>query len=118
MGCILEFGRKLRVPENEREGVETYSKLLGVKTAVNYWTGFLVISAGLLVYMGYLLTAPVWVAAAALPVFLFLIRTGRDFSAAPTTEKEQKMENLSGLWVVVCYGLAGFLPLLIARAGL
>jgi len=32
-GCVLELGRKIYAPANERPGVETYSALLGPRNA-------------------------------------------------------------------------------------
>ncbi|MDX1403771.1 MAG: UbiA family prenyltransferase [Woeseiaceae bacterium] len=43
-GLVLELGRKVRLPANERPGVETYSALWGVRTAVCVWTAALIAS--------------------------------------------------------------------------
>jgi len=37
-GLVLELGRKIKVPTNERTGVETYSGLWGGKIAITLWT--------------------------------------------------------------------------------
>lgn len=37
-GLVLELGRKIKVPEEERTGVETYSGLWGSKMAITLWT--------------------------------------------------------------------------------
>jgi 4-hydroxybenzoate polyprenyltransferase len=37
-GLVLELGRKIKVPANERAGVETYSGLWGSKIAITLWT--------------------------------------------------------------------------------
>ena len=37
-GLVLELGRKIKVPDSERTGVETYSGLWGSNTAVILWT--------------------------------------------------------------------------------
>jgi len=36
-GCVLEIGRKIWAPEEEREGVETYSRLWGPQRATGAW---------------------------------------------------------------------------------
>jgi 4-hydroxybenzoate polyprenyltransferase len=36
-GLVLELGRKIHVPENERTGVESYSALWGAKVAIALW---------------------------------------------------------------------------------
>ena len=43
-GCIIEIGRKIRVPEDEEPGVETYSALWGRFRAAAVW---IVIKAGI-----------------------------------------------------------------------
>lgn len=43
-GLVLELGRKIKVPANERIGVETYSGLWGGATAVKLWTAAVVAS--------------------------------------------------------------------------
>ena len=36
-GIVLEFGRKIRAPEKEEEGVVSYTKLYGTKKGTIYW---------------------------------------------------------------------------------
>ncbi len=36
----------------------------------------------------------------------------RSFAAAPSPKKEKLVDAAAGLWVLVCYCLAGFAPLL------
>lgn len=43
-GLVLELGRKIKVPDSERTGVETYSGLWGVRKAVMLWTAALAAS--------------------------------------------------------------------------
>jgi 4-hydroxybenzoate polyprenyltransferase len=43
---IIEIGRKLRAPEDEEKGVETYSVLWGPKGAVLAWLGGIAITSG------------------------------------------------------------------------
>jgi 4-hydroxybenzoate polyprenyltransferase len=47
-GCVLEIGRKVWAPEEEREGVETYSRLWGPKRAAGSWIVSVVTAAALL----------------------------------------------------------------------
>lgn len=44
-GIVLEVGRKIRTPGNERTGVETYSALWGTRIAVIVWTAAVVATA-------------------------------------------------------------------------
>lgn len=47
-GLVLELGRKIKVPANERTGVETYSGLWGLRKSVMLWTA--AIAASVLAY--------------------------------------------------------------------
>jgi len=45
--CVFEIGRKIRAPADEREGVEMYSALWGLRRAVLAWVTALVVAAAL-----------------------------------------------------------------------
>src|SRR3989449_11090818 len=45
-GILIEIGRKIRAPEREREGVDSYTKAWGLKTAPAVWLGGLLGPAG------------------------------------------------------------------------
>jgi 4-hydroxybenzoate polyprenyltransferase len=112
-GCVLEIGRKLYAPESEREGVETYTALLGVHAAANLWMACLAASLCLLIAVGFAVGTPGLVAAvgalaAAAPLALAI-----KFKATPTLKGQQRMDLAAGLWVFTCYMAGGFLPLLV-----
>ena len=111
-GCVLEFGRKIWTPENERDGVETYSRLLGPVRAVWIWTGFCVLAGVFLIIVAIKLQAGVWVGIPAIITLLFILQAARKFSREPTKALQDRIETLAGVWVIMCYGLAGFMPLL------
>ena len=52
-GCVLEIGRKLWAPENEIDGVDTYSRLWGPRRAAAIWAGLVALSFVLLLGGGY-----------------------------------------------------------------
>ena len=110
-GCVLEIGRKLWAPENERTGVDTYSGLWGPHRAAGVWTVFVAISALLLVGVGIatgFTAAFVVIAAAGLAI---CHAAARGYVTAPTPKAQERMDMLAGLWVFGCYATAGFLPL-------
>ncbi|MCX6046824.1 MAG: hypothetical protein NT075_17095 [Chloroflexi bacterium] len=43
-GILFEIGRKIRMPQDEEPGVETYSKLWGRRTAIYGWLGALLLT--------------------------------------------------------------------------
>ena len=107
-GCIIEIGRKIRVPEDEEDGVETYSVLWGRFRATWIWLGLLVftwlLSLGCCWIRGFLLKGGVLLSlsfiGAAVPAVLFLFgrKTGRGIEAA------------SGIWTVAMYVFVGAVP--------
>lgn len=113
-GCVLEFGRKVWAPENEREGVETYSKLLGPVRAAQIWASFCIVAAGFLIAIAHQLGAAVWVAAPTLLVIVYIFSIVKKFSASPNPQLQKRIDTLSGVWVLMCYALAGFAPLLMS----
>lgn len=110
-GCVLEFGRKIWAPENERDGVETYSRLLGPVRAVWIWTGFSAVAGICLIVVAHKLHAGLWVAIPAVLTLVTIFLTAQKFASVPTPALQKRIETLAGLWVVMCYGLAGFMPL-------
>lgn len=111
-GCVLEIGRKLYAPENERPGVETYTAIMGVGKAAVLWMACLGIAFGLLIGVGFAVGAPKSVAAAGACAFALAAAAGLRFRHAPGAGAQKAADTAAGLWVFACYTAAGFLPLL------
>lgn len=110
-GCVLEIGRKIWAPENERHGVESYSSLWGVGAATVIWMIVVTLSFLLLVGVGW---ATGHLLATGLPGLLMLaiaIRTAIAMRRAPDGARQARLDMVSGLWVFVCYAAAGFAPI-------
>ncbi len=111
-GCVLEIGRKLWAPQNEIAGVDTYSGLWGPGKAAAIWAACVLVSWGLLVSVG-AATGVLWIA-----VFLggagalWCLRAAATYAATPTAATQKRLDTTAGLWVFVCYALAGFAPML------
>lgn len=111
-GILVEIGRKIRAPEAERPGVETYTATWGLRAAPAAWLAALVLAAvlgaaaarptgaGGFVAVGLLVLVP----AAAFPALAFLRR--------PTSAHAKRIEAASGVWTLASYLLLGFAPLL------
>jgi 4-hydroxybenzoate polyprenyltransferase len=110
-GVVLEIARKSWGPEQEREGVETYSKLwkpanAGIATAV-------------VMFLGLMLSAYVHVASAAGMIFLiglllvaaYAMYSAIDYAGTPDTKTSKRLEIASGIYVLANYLLLGVLPL-------
>ncbi len=112
-GCVLEIGRKLWAPENEIEGVDTYSALWGPRKATIIWLCCLLLSYALLVGTAFA-TGVGWISMVIGAFVLVPCMLGaQSYVRAPTAEAQERMDTISGLWVFFCYATAGFLPLLI-----
>lgn len=111
-GCVLEIGRKVWTPENEREGVETYSRLLGFRTACLLWVAAAGTALGWLIAVGFAVGAPRLVSAVGGAAFAVVCLAAVQFRVKPTPQGQKRIDTLAGLWVLVCYAAAGFAPLL------
>ena len=116
-GMVLEIGRKIRVPGKEKEGVLTYSSMLGASRAVSLWIFILLLTLGLAVgacaFAGYGLPAFIVLGTVfllcALPAFLFLRNK---------TEKMSKaIEISSALWTIAMYLTLGGVPMVMRMMG-
>jgi len=112
-GIVLEIGRKIRAPEMEEQGVETYSVLWGADRAAKVWCIVLVCSAFVVLYAAsFIESVPVVLFVCLLIVILALINT-HSFLKNKTQKTAKRFETLSGLWTLGAYGSLGLLPLVL-----
>ena len=110
-GVVLEMARKSWAPEQERDGVETYSRLCtperaGLAVAVFMFAG-LVLSAyvhvqsgaGLAFLIGLLLASA------------YAMYTAIDYAGTPTIKTSKALETGAGAFVLANYLLLGVLPM-------
>ncbi len=109
-GCILEIGRKLWAPASEREGVETYSALLGPSGAGLLWMGCVVAALGLLVAVGLATGTPMVTGLTGVVAALWVLAKGVAYRRDPSVAHQQAIDTAAGLWVFACYAAAGFAP--------
>lgn len=114
-GVVIELGRKIRAPESEEEGVETYSSLWGPQKAAAAWLA-MVAATAIFGSLAGLRTR------AALPIalvlgFAFLLRAVLAFRylAKPLPGRAKAIELGSGLWTLTLYLSLGLLPHLADR---
>jgi 4-hydroxybenzoate polyprenyltransferase len=114
-GLVLEIGRKLRAPEDEETGVETYTALWGRRNAVLAWLAALsltAIFAGLAAQRISFLR-PVGILLGLLLGFAIFIASR--FLKQPVTQNAKRFEALSGLWTLLMYLSLGAIPRLLRR---
>lgn len=111
-GMVLEIGRKIRTPDNERVGVLTYSSMLGLKKALFLWLGILTITlifSLVAVYfvgyemIAYFLFGGIFILCS-IPAWLSLIKI--------TKKRAKMMEYTSALWTILMYLLLGAIPMI------
>ncbi|MBL4918479.1 UbiA family prenyltransferase [Szabonella alba] len=111
-GCVLEVGRKCWAPEQEIVGVDSYSRLWGAARAARIWAAAVLVSLALLLAVAGLtgafrLVLPLGVAGA-----VTCLIAARRYAARPDPASAKRVDLLAGLWIFLCYALAGFAPLL------
>lgn len=110
-GIVIEVGRKLRQPEDEEEGVETYSALWGKGGGLAVWHGCQVVTMGFAVIAAFRIGFHQ-------PVFLALM-AGLVVSAWAGARyykrglKGKWIEAASGVWTLLLYGMLGVVPMLL-----
>lgn len=111
-GLVLEFGRKIRTPDTEEEGVVSYTGMYGTKGGVFVWistmalTLFLAVGAAIYAGSNYFAILPfiLFFVLCSLPGFLFLVR--------PSIKKSKFIEYSSALWTILMYLSLGAIPMI------
>ncbi|MES1157418.1 MAG: UbiA family prenyltransferase [Alphaproteobacteria bacterium] len=110
-GAAIEIARKSWAPEDERPGVETYSKLWSPHKAG--------LVAATIMWAGLACAAFVHAVSGAHVAFLIALIIGAGagvgaayfYAAKPTHAAAKRLENFSGLWVLASYMCLGVLPM-------
>jgi 4-hydroxybenzoate polyprenyltransferase len=111
-GLMLEFGRKIRTPESEEEGVISYTGLYGTKGGVVIWLLLLALTLGLAIgashYAGFGMIAYIIL----ISFFVVCAIPGIIFIQKPTIKRSKFIEYASGLWTALMYLALGGIPML------
>ncbi len=116
-GIVLEVGRKIRTPEQEKTGVLTYSSLLGTQKATFLWIGILIITFGWSIaaawFAGYGTTGSAILGGC----FLICVIPAILFLKKETTKTAKLIEYASAVWTILMYLTLGGVPMLINLLG-
>lgn len=111
-GVVLEIGRKIKPPDREEPGVQSYTHVLGTRRAVYLWQFLLLIT-------GLCATAAVWYAGhgrwefVVLGILFILCLTPSLFFLQKYSLKRAKwIEYASALWTMGMYLTLGGIPML------
>jgi 4-hydroxybenzoate polyprenyltransferase len=111
-GIVIEIGRKIRSPQDEEAGVETYSVLWGRGRAVGVWLGTLLVTA----VCAALAARQIDFLWPVVSVLLFLLSvalvTGWHFLKHLQPGAGQRLELIAGVWTLCMYLALGAGPLL------
>lgn len=111
-GIVLEIGRKIRAPHDEKEGVLTYSAMLGLHRSVYSWVFVLAITLSLTMAASYYaghggltyLSLGIIFMGCCIPAALFLKSQTRGAAKA--------IEVASAIWTIAMYLILGGVPML------
>jgi 4-hydroxybenzoate polyprenyltransferase len=116
-GMVVEIGRKIRSPQDEERGVETYSFLWGRRHAVMVWLGMLIVTG----MFAYLAAGGIAFAQPALLILslLFVAAVGvSGFSLHGEVQGRGKaIETMAGVWSLFLYLSLGVIPIALRYAG-
>ncbi len=107
-GMVIEIGRKMRPPEREEVGVETYSAAWGAKRAAMVWAGAAFVSAALALVAAraaQIAIAPLALLYGAL-LILVAVCAAR-YARRPDLSTARLLEPVSGVWTLAMYAGLG-----------
>jgi hypothetical protein len=110
-GIVIEVGRKIRAPQDEEPGVNTYTVLWGRRNAVMAWLGALLATAAVALRAADQIE---FVTPVACVLGVLLAAAGMlalRFLRVPTTRGGKGIEALSGVWTLLMYLSLGAVPL-------
>ncbi len=111
-GIVIEIGRKLRSPGDEENGVETYSRLWGVRRAVGLWWGMLLLTWILSAFTAAQIRF-LWPVVISLGlIWLIALGSGQQFLTQQAPQQGKQLQSLSALWTLVLYFMLGLAPLI------
>ncbi len=109
-GIVLEIGRKLKKPSEEKEGVVTYSGMHGPAKGTTLWILFLLITALIAAgacYYAALSVISYYVLAA---VFIVCLIVALRYKKNPESSASKHVEIMAGIWTLLMYGVLGGIP--------
>ncbi len=117
LGMVIELGRKIRSPQDETTGTDTYSRLWGRETAVRVWLSAISLS-GLFAVATAIQIQSGLIALAVLSILLLTCwNSGKNFLASSTPLTAKRLDSLSGIWTLSTYLIIGLIPLLVSTLG-
>jgi 4-hydroxybenzoate polyprenyltransferase len=95
-----EVSRKIRAPEDEREGVETYTRIFGTYGAAYIVLAIRVIDTALVLLVGRHLGLPPWFAVALVVLFLVTLIGFFQYRFQTSRKTAKRMETYAGMYII------------------
>ena len=95
-----EVSRKIRAPEDEREGVETYTRIFGTYGAAYVVLAIRVVDTALVILVGRHLGLPRWFDAALVALFLVTLVGFFQYRFQTSRKTAKRMETYAGMYIV------------------
>lgn len=109
-GMFYEIGRKIRAPQSEETGVETYSQLWGRPTAIAIWWLMLALAGGCAAAAAHAIHVLTPVSGLVLVLLLSAGWLGLHFLQQPRPSSGATIQTFSGLAMMALYLSLGVLP--------
>jgi 4-hydroxybenzoate polyprenyltransferase len=110
-GMVVETGRKLRAPEQEEHGVETYTYLWGRGRAVAFWLAVMGLAALTAIAAAHLIDFLLPTAGVLGILWAASLWRGTLFVRSPTVARAKWLEPLAGGWTLGLYLMLGPIPM-------
>jgi 4-hydroxybenzoate polyprenyltransferase len=112
-GMVVEIGRKIRSPQDEETGVETYSFLWGANRAVLVWLAMITATAGFAFMAARAIRFQLPVVIILAVVILTAAALGLRFLQSPASGAGKQLETMAVIWSLLLYLSLGVLPMAI-----
>ena len=109
-GVVVEIGRKMRAPEDEERGVDTYSALWGRGRAAIAFLTVMAAAMGCAVLAASHVGAARWVGTVLMLLWLVALGIGAAFVRSPRRGAGRTVEAMAGAWTLIVYLSLGVAP--------
>ncbi|MEO9531776.1 MAG: UbiA family prenyltransferase [Crocinitomicaceae bacterium] len=116
-GLQGEFGRKLKAPKDEEEGVISYTGLWGVKKAIVIWALVLLLTLVIATFAAYYAGYGLVTFSVLISLAVVCLIPGILFAKKPNKKMAKAVEAVSGIWIVGMYLSLGGIPMLMKIIG-
>jgi 4-hydroxybenzoate polyprenyltransferase len=116
-GMVVEIGRKIRSPQDEEAGVETYSFLWGRRNAVLVWLAMVACTAGFAYVAAQEIGFARPILILLLTLFFAAVVVGMFILRGAVAKRGKYVEAMAGVWSLLMYLSLGFVPMVVRQWG-